>query len=57
MKNKDYKIKVDTLELLDRILGVAVNMKKREDQLRRTIQELQSALQSTVGFSTIHCEL
>jgi len=57
MKNKDYKIKVDTLELLDRILGVAVNMKKREDQLRRTMQELQSALRSTVGFSNIHCEL
>ena len=41
MESEVYKIKVDTPdELLARTLDVAVYIKKREDQLRRTTRDL-----------------
>ena len=62
MKSEVYKLKVDTPdELLARILGAAVCIKKREDQLRRKTRVLRtrvkSALRLTVGFSNFYCEL
>jgi hypothetical protein len=43
MKSEVYKTKVDTRdELLARILDVAVCIKKREDQLRRTSRDLST---------------
>ena len=43
MKNEVYKIKVDTAEkLLARSLGAAGCIKEREDQLRRTTQDLHT---------------
>jgi hypothetical protein len=48
-------------ELLARIFDDAARKKKREDQLRRTTQDLRtllaSALRLAVRFSNICCEL
>jgi hypothetical protein len=58
MKSEVYKRKVDAPEeLLARTSDAAACLRKREDQLRRTARELQSALRLTVRFWNIYCEL
>jgi hypothetical protein len=43
MKNEVYKRTVETRdELLSRILNAAANIKKRENQLRRTTRDLRT---------------
>jgi len=45
-----HKWKLDTPdELLDRILDVAVCIKKREDQLRRTTRDLRTPVAKYTG--------
>ena len=60
MKSEVYWRKLDTRkELHARILDASARVKKREDELRRTIRDLrtrdESALRLTVGFSNILC--
>ena len=44
-------------ELLARVLDGAALIRERENHLRRTAHELQSALRLTMRFSNIYCEL
>jgi hypothetical protein len=54
MENEVYKRKaVARHELLDRVLGAAVCVRKREDQLRRKTRDFAQELRLTVGFSKI----
>ena len=54
MKSGVHKRKLDTGDkLIGRILGAAARTKECEDQLRRTVRELQTAFRLTVGFSKI----
>jgi hypothetical protein len=57
MQSEVNKTKVDTDELLARILDAAASIKKREDQLRRTTRDLRTRVAMAVGFSNIYCDL
>jgi len=62
MKSEDYKRNVDTPdELLSRILDAAAHIKKCEEQLGLTTQDLRTRVaeytEVEVGFPNIYCEL
>jgi hypothetical protein len=57
MEIEVYKIKVDTRdELLARILDAAARIKKREDQLRRTIRDLRTRVAKCTEVDGGICE-
>jgi hypothetical protein len=59
IKNKVFERYVDTRdELLARILGAAVSIENREDQLRRTTRDLHTGVaKPTEEFWNIYSEL